>query len=89
MSTLTLIHYRKEDKEVKTINRNGCLLFRMIVPCYEINIFSRQAQKTTSLGAVMVATAANKLWGWRVEVIDENNYNGPRDRSGLPDHKTL
>lgn len=43
----------------------------------------------TALGPIMVATSANKLWGWRVEVIDENNYRGPRDSQGLPDHCAL
>ena len=52
-------------------------LFRLIIPAFpEVNIFSRVASKTTALGPVMVATAASKLWGWRVEVIDENNCNG-------------
>ena len=37
----------------------------------------------------MVATVINKLWGWRVEVIDEENYRGPRGRDGLPNHEVL
>lgn len=67
------------------------LLFRIIVPAFrEINVFSRIARRTTALGPIMVATAADKLWGWRVEVIDENNYRkGPRDKEGLPDHQVL
>lgn len=71
--------------------RNGKLLFRIIVPAFpEINVFSRFAAKTTALGPVSVATAADKLWGWRAEVIDENNYRrGPRDKDGLPDHEVL
>jgi len=75
----------------KTTDKNGWPLFRMIIPAFpEVNIFSRQARKTTALGPIMVATAANKLWGWRVEVIDENNYGkGPRDNSGLPDQAVL
>ena len=67
-------------------------LFRMIIPAFPTveNVFTRQARKTTALGAIVVATAANKLWGWRVEVIDENNYRkGPRDSSELPDHAVL
>jgi len=66
-------------------------LFRLVIPAFpEVNIFSRVARKTTALGPVMVATAASKLWGWRVEVIDENNCTGaPLDESGLPDHRTL
>ena len=50
---------------------NKCSLFRLIIPAFpEVNIFSRVAKKTTALGPIMVATAASKLWGWRVEVID-------------------
>ena len=72
------------------MNRKG-LLFRIVIPAFkEINIFSRIAKTTSALGPIMVATVADKLWGWRVEVIDENNYRkGPRDKEGLPDHKVL
>ncbi|MDP2909835.1 MAG: cobalamin-dependent protein, partial [bacterium] len=75
---------------IEKTNKNEWPLFRMIIPAFpEINIFTRQAKKTTALGPIMVATVANKLWGWRVEVIDENNYRGPRDGRGLPDHAIL
>jgi len=75
---------------IETINKNDWPLVRFIVAAHpEINIFTRQAKKTTALGPVMVATVANKLWGWRVEVIDENNFKGPRDKQGLPDHFVL
>ncbi|MBU2634860.1 hypothetical protein KJ841_00090 [Patescibacteria group bacterium] len=76
---------------IKTIDKNDWPLFRMIIPAFpEINIFTRQARKTTALGPIMVATAANKLWRWRVEIIDENNNRkGPRDSNGLPDHAVL
>ena len=72
------------------MNRKG-LLFRIVIPAFkEINIFSRIAKITTGLGPIMVATVADELCGWRVEVIDENNYRrGPRDKEGLPDHKVL
>lgn len=71
-------------------DRNDWPLIRFIVPAFpEVNIFSRYAKRMTSLGLIMVATAANKVWGWRVEVIDENNYKGPRDQKGLPDHEAL
>jgi radical SAM superfamily enzyme YgiQ (UPF0313 family) len=44
----------------------------------------------TALGPVIVATAASKLWGWRVEVIDENNCKGaPKDENGFVDHREL
>jgi radical SAM superfamily enzyme YgiQ (UPF0313 family) len=64
---------------------------RIIVPAFpEINIFTRQAKKTTALGPVMLATAINKMPDFRAEVIDENNYRGgPRDSNGLSDHKAL
>lgn len=69
---------------------NDWPLARFIAPAFpEVNIFSRAAKNTTSLGLIMIATAANKIWGWRVEVIDENNYKGPRDDRGLPDHDKL
>ncbi len=74
----------------KIINRNGWPLIRFVVPIFpEVNIFTRQARLTTALGPIMVATVADKLWGWRVEVIDENNYRGPRNKQGLPDHLVL
>lgn len=71
-------------------NRNEWKLARFIVPSFPVvNIFTRQARRTTSLGLIMVATSANRLCGWRAEVIDENNYSGPRNNQGFPDHKTL
>ena len=77
---------------MEKIGRNEkWLLFRMIIPAFKaINVFSHIAKTITALGPIMVATVADKLWGWRVEVIDENNYRrGPRDKEGLPDHKIL
>jgi len=63
---------------------------RIIIPAFlEINIFTRQARKTTALGPVLLATVINKIKGVRAEVIDENNYHGPRDKNGLPDHTVL
>lgn len=66
-------------------------LFRLIIPAFpEVNIFSRVANRMTALGPVIVATAASKLWGWRVEVIDENNCKGaPKDENGFVDHREL
>ena len=75
---------------VKLKNKDSWPLIRFIVPVFpEVNIFSRYARRMTSLGLIMVATVANKVWGWRVEVIDENNYKGPCDRNGLPNHISL
>jgi len=65
-------------------------LLRIVVPPYpELSIFSRKAKRTTALGPIMVATVANQLEEWQVQVIDGNNYNGPRDKDGLPDHRVL
>lgn len=67
-------------------------LFRVIVPKFaKHNVFSGPAKKTTSLSAIIIATAANKALPWLdVEVIDENNYRqslrGPKDSNGNPDH---
>lgn len=62
-------------------------LLRLIAPKYpKVNIFS--GSLITPLGLVLVATAALML-GLRVEVIDENNYIGPRDVNGLPDHAAM
>ena len=70
--------------------KNRRYLFRMIIPCFpEINIFNRVARKTTALGPVMVATGANKLVDWDVEIIDENNYRGPLDNNSLVNHEVL
>lgn len=63
---------------------------RIIIPAFpEINIFTRQAKKTTALGPIIIATVINKLMGFRVEVIDENNYRGERGGDDLPDHSVL
>ncbi|OGF23866.1 hypothetical protein A3H66_02445 [Candidatus Falkowbacteria bacterium RIFCSPLOWO2_02_FULL_45_21] len=67
---------------------NDWPLIRFIAPAYpEVNIFSNS--RITPLGLVNVATSASKVWGFRVEIIDENNYCGPRDEQGLPDHERL
>ncbi len=74
----------------RTMEAKSWPLFRLIIPAFpEVNIFTRFTRLMTALGPIMVATAVNKLWGWRVEVIDENNYRGPRDSRGLPDHQVL
>ncbi|MFC1453816.1 B12-binding domain-containing radical SAM protein [Verrucomicrobiota bacterium] len=72
--------------------RTNRMRFRMVVPAFPaFNIYSRVARLTTALGPLSVATVVNKMDGWDVEVIDENNYRkfGPRDNAGLPDHNTL
>ncbi len=65
---------------------------RVVIPASpSITIYSRSLRKMTALGPVCIATAANKMEKWDVEIIDENNYSryGPQDKSGLPDHKRL
>lgn len=65
---------------------------RIVIPAYPaFNIYSYVAKRTTALGPVCVASAANKMSKWDVEVIDENNLGrfGPRGESGGADHKFL
>jgi len=65
---------------------------RIVIPRYPaFNIYSRIARKTTALGPVCIASIVNKMPGWEVEVIDENNYRhyGPKNQEGLPDHEVL
>ncbi len=62
----------------------------VVVPAFpDWNIFSGHAKIMTALGPIMVATSANKVWGWNSSVVDENNYRGPRGKDGLPDHCVL
>jgi radical SAM superfamily enzyme YgiQ (UPF0313 family) len=75
---------------MKLMKTDDWPLIRFIIPAFpRTNIYTSIAGKTTSLGPIMAATAASKVWGWRVEVIDENNYSGPKDKNGLPDHAKL
>ncbi len=65
---------------------------RIVIPAYPaFNIYSRIANRTTALGPVCVASAANKVEKWDVEVIDENNLGkfGPRGKAGGADHEFL
>jgi radical SAM superfamily enzyme YgiQ (UPF0313 family) len=65
---------------------------RIVDPAYPaFNIYSHIAKRTTALGPVSVATCANELEGWDVEVIDENNLRlyGPKNASGGTDHNFL
>ena len=72
---------------------NKRLLLRIIVPAFpSFNIYTRIARKTTAYGPVCVATNANKLENWDVEVIDENNTGNrlcPKNKQGLVDHHKL
>jgi radical SAM superfamily enzyme YgiQ (UPF0313 family) len=65
---------------------------RIIIPAYPaFNIYSGIAKKTTALGPISIASVANKLENWDVEVIDENNLRryGPKDPCGGADHQYL
>jgi radical SAM superfamily enzyme YgiQ (UPF0313 family) len=65
---------------------------RIVIPAYPaFNIYSRIAGRTTALGPVCVASAANKMEKWDVEVIDENNLGkfGPRSETTGADHESL
>ena len=64
---------------------------RMIIPAYPaFNIYSRVAKGTTALGPICIASVVNKMEGWDVEVIDENNLRryGPKGDFGA-DHEFL
>jgi radical SAM superfamily enzyme YgiQ (UPF0313 family) len=51
-------------------------LFRLIIPKFPyFNVYSRI--KMPPRGAVSVATTVKSLEGFKVEIIDENNFNGP------------
>lgn len=68
------------------------LRLRVIIPAYPaFNIYSHLADKTTALGPLCVASAANEMEGWDVEVIDENNLRnyGPKSDSAGADHEFL
>ncbi|MBN1870431.1 MAG: B12-binding domain-containing radical SAM protein [Candidatus Omnitrophica bacterium] len=68
------------------------LRFRIIIPAYPaFNIYSRMADRTTTLGAVTIASVVKERPGWDVEVIDENNLRwfGPRGTARGADHKFL
>jgi radical SAM superfamily enzyme YgiQ (UPF0313 family) len=65
---------------------------RIVIPAYPaFNIYSRIAGRTTALGPVCVASAANKMEKWDVEVIDENNLGkfGPKSDTIGADHEFL
>jgi radical SAM superfamily enzyme YgiQ (UPF0313 family) len=65
---------------------------RIIDPVYPaFNIYSYSARRTTPLGPVCVATAANEIEGWDVEIIDENNlrWYGPKADLRGADHEFL
>lgn len=67
-------------------------IFRVVIPRFPaFNIYSGIARVTTALGPVSIATIADKMDFWDVEVIDENNFRrfGPKDVDGRPDHEAL
>lgn len=51
-------------------------LFRILIPSYPpFNVYTYLANKTTAMGPILIASSANELPDWEVEVIDENNFN--------------
>jgi len=65
---------------------------RVVIPMYPgFNIYTNIANKTTTLGAVSIASVVNKIEGWDAEVIDENNLRryGPVAEDGGADHDFL
>lgn len=70
-------------------------LFRLIIPALTpFNPYGKTASQTTSLGAILIASAVNKQTDWEVEVIDENNCQKRpnlllNDSAGCIDHLTL
>jgi len=67
------------------------LLFRMIIPANPGQ--DPAMRRSTSLGPIMIASAAAQTSGWEVEVIDENNCHetcwSPRAADGGIDHQWL
>jgi radical SAM superfamily enzyme YgiQ (UPF0313 family) len=67
-------------------------LLRIIIPAYPaFNVYSFLAHRTTSLGAVCVASSAHEVEDWDVEVIDENNLRryAPLTASRGADHELI
>lgn len=84
---------RVQNNCVNDKSKNKRFRLRIIIPAFpSFNIYTNIAKKTTALGPVCVASVANKLENWDVEVIDENNCKSklcPLDKDGLPDHRRL
>jgi radical SAM superfamily enzyme YgiQ (UPF0313 family) len=66
-------------------------LLRVVIPASSYNIFDRVIKKTIALGPVILATAANKLFDWDVEIIHERGCRKwiKRDKNGDIDHEVL
>ncbi len=65
---------------------------RIVIPAFPaFNIYSHIAKRTTALGPVCVATNAQEVKNWDVEVIDENNLRqyGPRGKVSGANHEFL
>ncbi|MFN3467329.1 MAG: cobalamin-dependent protein, partial [Candidatus Brocadiales bacterium] len=61
-------------------------LFRLVIPKFPyFNVYSRI--KMPPRGAVSVATAVSSLNGFRVEIIDENNFSGPLDHKIIQEER--
>ncbi len=97
---ITIICNDRINLNEEIIFRGDCLMInktrfriRIFIPVFpNFNIYTSLAGKTTSIGPVYVATNANQLGNWDVEVIDENNLHGkfcPRDSNNRLDHEQL
>jgi radical SAM superfamily enzyme YgiQ (UPF0313 family) len=63
----------------------------MVIPALNTNVFSYVTRTTVALGPIMVATVADKLLDWDVEVIHEAGCRKwiARDAQGNIDHEAL
>ena len=70
---------------------HGRRLFRMVIPASSTNVFSSVIKSTVALGPLIVATVADKLPDWDVEVIHEAGCRKwvARDAQGNIDHRAL
>jgi radical SAM superfamily enzyme YgiQ (UPF0313 family) len=61
-------------------------LFRLVIPKFPyFNVYSRI--KMPPRGAVAVATTVSSLEGFKVEIIDENNFRGQLDHELIQKHR--
>lgn len=77
---------------IRARDKSDWRFLRVVVPVFpRENIFTKIVTKLTCLGAIVIGTIADKVWGWRVEVVDENNFAKIEfcDARGLPDHAVL
>jgi len=71
--------------------KNKRHLFRIVIPASSTNVFSYVMKTTVALGPIMVATVADKLFDWDVEVIHEagSRKGIAHDAQGNIDHAAI